>query len=97
MNAAQNGPGDLTPQVRAFVELVTKRLDDLREAENKRIDELAKLRATHVMELSDAEAKRIDANRMVNRAAVALDNERAIRAAGEEVWIEIKNSEEKTA
>lgn len=55
----------------------SRRLEDLRVAENKRLDELAELRAIHIKELNAAEAKRIDAIRAVDVAAVLTASERA--------------------
>jgi len=55
----------------------SKRLDDLRGAESRRIDEQQKLVADFHEKLALAEAKRIDAIRAVDVAAVAVASERA--------------------
>lgn len=68
---------DPTANVIALVELNIKRLDDLRIAELKRIDEKLELRAEFFEKLSVAEAKRIDAIRAVDINAVAVAAEKA--------------------
>ena len=84
---------DPTSNVFAFVGAAVKRLDDLREAEARRVNEkiideashsreLATLRATYDEKLDIAEAKRIDAIRAVDVSAVAVAAERAAAAAG---------------
>lgn len=64
---------DPTENVKALSEASGKRLDDLRDAETRRIDaeiqhvkEMAALRADYDDKLRDAEAKRIDAIRAVD-------------------------------
>jgi hypothetical protein len=74
----QTGPGptgqpviDPTANVLALVEAAVKRLDDLRAAEVTRINDVMELRSYYDKKLNDAEAKRIDAIRAVDVAAVA--------------------------
>ena len=59
----------------------TRRLEDLQISEMKRVDDIAKLRAEYQEKLTLAESKRIDAIRAVDVAAVATANERAITQA----------------
>lgn len=83
---------DPTQNVLDLVDAAVTRLDDLRVAENRRIDEvlaagmrrtddMAELRAHYEGLLSAAEAKRIDAIRAVDVNAVAVASERASAAA----------------
>lgn len=58
-----------------------KRMDDLREAETRRVNELMCLRAEFSEKLGVAEAKRIDAIRAVDVNAVSVANERATAQA----------------
>jgi hypothetical protein len=58
-----------------------RRLDDLRYAESRRINEQMALHADYHDKLSVAEAKRIDAIRAVDVAAVAVASERAAQQA----------------
>src|SRR5512140_1485982 len=83
-NPPQLGPTgtiDPTANVLALVEAAVKRLDDLRDAESRRLDEQAQLRADYSDKLAVAEAKRIDAIRAVDVNAVAIANERAAAQA----------------
>jgi hypothetical protein len=57
------------------------RVDGLLSAERRRIDEQLQLRAEYSVQLAVAEAKRIDAIRAVDVAAVAVANERATAQA----------------
>lgn len=59
----------------------TRRIDQLREAESKRVNEQLALRSEYSIQLNVAEAKRIDAIRAVDVAAVAVANERATAQA----------------
>ena len=83
---------DPTANVLALVAAETKRHDDLRAmaigmteklaaAESNRVNEQLKLRAEYDEQLREAEAKRIDAIRAVDVAAVAVANERSIQQA----------------
>jgi predicted PP-loop superfamily ATPase len=62
-------------------EAEVRRQDDLREAERVRVDQQMTLRADYDAKLAVAEAKRIDAIRAVDVAAVAVANERATAQA----------------
>lgn len=62
---------DPTANVLGLVEAAVTRLNDLREAESKRIDDIAGLRADYDEKLRDAESKRIDAIRAVDVGAVS--------------------------
>lgn len=83
---------DPTQNVRELVVAAILRLDDLRSAESRRSDELAVAERRHMTEMLNirgafyeqlalAEAKRIDAIRSVDVAAVAVANERATAQA----------------
>jgi hypothetical protein len=72
---------DPTANVLLLVDAAVKRQDDLRAAEGRRIDDLMALRAEHAIQLSTAEAKRIDAIRVVDVNAVAVASERATQQA----------------
>lgn len=72
---------DPTPNVLLAVGESSRRLDDLRHAETRRVDDLSKLRGHYDELLGTAEAKRLDANRLADMNAVALANERAIAQA----------------
>lgn len=83
---------DPTRNVLDLVQAAVNRLDDLRAAETKRVDEkiklekshvreLMKLRETHAENLREAEAKRIDAIRLVDVNALTSANERAASQA----------------
>lgn len=79
---SHGGPvADPTANVLSLVEAAVKRLDDLRVAEMRRVDDLAALRESHSKELALAEAKRIDAIRAVDVNAVAVASERATQQA----------------
>jgi len=58
-----------------------RRQDDLREAESRRINEQSFLRAEYQEKLTLAESKRIDAIRAVDVGAVAIASERAAQQA----------------
>jgi hypothetical protein len=68
---------DPTANVIALVEAESKRLDEARMAESKRVDEQMALRADYDEKLRQAEAKRIDAIRAVDVNAVAVASQRA--------------------
>jgi len=79
---------DPTKNVLQLVEAAVKRIDDLQKAESrrledlriseiKRVDELMALRCIYEDKLTVAEAKRIDAIRAVDVAAVSTATERA--------------------
>lgn len=75
---------DPTENVRALVVAEARRLDDLRQAETRRVDERfagmcseARMRAEFAAQLFQAEAARLDAIRAVDVAAVGTANERA--------------------
>lgn len=72
---------DPTSNVLSLVEAAVKRLDDLRIETNRRVDEISRLRAEHARELSNAEAKRLDAIRAVDVGAVVVASERAAAQA----------------
>jgi hypothetical protein len=72
---------DPTANVLSLVSAETKRADDLRMAESRRIDDVMKLRAEYSEKLSNAEAKRIDAIRAVDVGAVAIASDRASQQA----------------
>lgn len=91
-SSTTNGRADPTANVQNIVSEVVKRIDDLREAETRRLDqrfesgeahtkELMQLRAEHANDLREAEAKRIDAIRVVDINAVAVANEKATAQA----------------
>lgn len=82
----------LLVQIRSIVQTEVKRLDALialgfsqvhseMESERRRVNEQMELRAQHQAEMAAAEAKRIDANRAGDVAAVGIANERAIQQA----------------
>lgn len=58
-----------------------RRLDDLRQAESRRVDEQMGLRSDHIAQLREAEAKRIDAIRSVDVNAVAIASDRSAAQA----------------
>jgi len=81
MTEGNGGPGpgvdargrpvvDPTANVISILEAAVQRQDDLREAEGRRIDEKAELRAEYDEKLREAESKRIDAIRAVDVGAV---------------------------
>jgi hypothetical protein len=72
---------DPTTNVLSLVAAETKRADDLREAESRRIDEIMVIHSLYAEKLSVAEAKRIDAIRTVDVNAVAIASERASQQA----------------
>lgn len=59
----------------------SRRIDGVIEAEQRRVNEQMVLHAKHDIELSVAEAKRIDAIRVVDVNAVSVANERATQQA----------------
>lgn len=73
--AKKNGGLDPTTNVLLLVEAAVRRLDDLRIAEIRRIDEQLRDHFEHIQALSIAEAKRIDAIRAVDTGAVASASE----------------------
>ena len=77
----QNGHSDPTLNVQNLLHAAVERLDDLREAESRRVNELLAVLEAHSKELKEAEAKRIDAIRAVDVNAVAVANERATAQA----------------
>lgn len=68
---------DPTKNVIALVHAAVKRLDDLRVAESRRIDEILENRAEYDDRISQAEASRINAIRAVDVNAVAVASQRA--------------------
>ncbi len=72
---------DPTKNVLTYVEAAVTRLDDLREAESRRVNEQIVLRAEFAKQLNEAEAKRIDAIRAVDVNAVSVATERATAQA----------------
>lgn len=72
---------DPTYNVMQLVLAAVKRLDDLREADNRRIDETLHLRSEFYERLDTAESRRIDAIRAVDVNAVAVASERQAAAA----------------
>ncbi len=61
----------------ALRDAAVKRNDDLREADSRRVSEVANLRAEYEERLRNAEAKRIDAIRAVDVNAVSVASQRA--------------------
>jgi hypothetical protein len=76
-----NGTSDPTGNVRAMVGDAVDRLDELREAETRRVNEMTALRDKFQDKLDAAEAKRIDAIRAVDVAAVTVANDKATAQA----------------
>lgn len=74
-------PADPTINVQNLLIAAVQRQDDLREADARRINEVAILRAEYTEKLTIAEAKRIDAIRAVDVNAVAVAAERATAQA----------------
>jgi hypothetical protein len=72
---------DPTENVKELVALSIKRLDDLRASDTRRLDEQLSAHIAHAKELSDAEAKRIDAIRAVDMGAAGVDREKAAAQA----------------
>jgi hypothetical protein len=88
VDAAGNAVIDPTENVKALNEAANKRQDDLRAAEEKlnelrsqHLQEIMTLRTDYENQLRVAEAKRIDAIRLVDTTAVAVQNERAVATA----------------
>ena len=77
----KNGNSDPTANVQNVLREAVNRIDDLRKAETQRVNEQMKLRDYFNRLLEVAEAKRIDAIRAVDVAAVAVANERATAQA----------------
>ena len=77
----KGGELDPTINVQNLLAAAVVRLDDLREAESRRVDERMAQSEAHNKELQAAEAKRIDAIRTVDVNAVAIANERAAAQA----------------
>lgn len=78
MNETQIDP---TENVKKMIADAVIRLDDLRDAEIRRVNEQMELRAEYSVQLGVAEAKRIDAIRAVDVNAVSVANERATAQA----------------
>lgn len=76
-NAANRRQDDLRDLNNLIIQSELRRLDDLRKAETTRINEVIALRSQYDRLLAEAEAKRIDAIRAVDVAAVGIANERA--------------------
>lgn len=72
---------DPTENVRGMIDRAVSRIDDLREAEVRRVNEQMMLRAEYSAQLALAEAKRIDAIRAVDVNAVSVANDRATAQA----------------
>jgi uncharacterized protein YqiB (DUF1249 family) len=72
---------DPTANVLSLVATETKRSDDLRTAESRRVDEIMSIHAMYAEKLSVAEAKRIDAIRTVDVNAVSIASDRAAQQA----------------
>ena len=72
---------DPTANVLSLVRAAVQRLDDLRDAESRRLAELAALRANFEERLQVKEAQRIDAIRAVDVGAVAIASDRANQQA----------------
>jgi len=72
---------DPTKNVLQLVAAAVTRLDDLRAADARRLEELALLRSSMESKLMEAELKRIDANRSSDIAALALASEQSRRQA----------------
>ena len=72
---------DPTANVLSLVEAAVHRLDDLREAESRRLTELSDQRAKFEEKLAFKESQRIDAIRAVDVGAVAIASERANQQA----------------
>ena len=72
---------DPTPNVLDLVKASDRRSDDLREAEAKRIDGIADMRAFYELELRKAESARLDAIRAVDVASAAADRVEATQRA----------------
>ena len=72
---------DPTENVLKLVDAAVTRLDDLRDAESRRVNEQLALRASYDEKLREAEAKRIDAIRAVDVNAVAVASARADNTA----------------
>jgi hypothetical protein len=81
VDKAGNPVADPTANVLALVDAAERRLDDLRIAESRRVDEKLAMVISHAKELREAEAKRIDAIRAVDVNAVSVDRERSAAAA----------------
>ena len=72
---------DPTLNVKEALQAAVNRLDDLRIAEAKRVDEKLELIFNYEEKLRVAEQKRIDAIRAVDVNAVSVANEKAIQQA----------------
>ena len=79
--ARDNGGIDPTKNVLQLVAAAVTRLDDLRVADARRLEEIATLRSSMERQLMEAELKRIDANRASDISALAMANERAMNQA----------------
>lgn len=88
---AQDKPApvvDPTENVKALSAAADKRQDDLRALDAKigglrdaQLKEIMALRTEYEEKLRNAEGKRIDANRLVDTTAVAIQNDRAVATA----------------
>lgn len=79
---AENPKGkDPTENVRELMGAAVQRLDDLRNAEIRRLKDVMDLTSNYSEKLVAAEAKRIDAIRAVDVNAVAVASERAAQQA----------------
>lgn len=76
-----NGSTDPSLNVREMLGYAVDRLDDLRDAESRRVDEMVALRAQYEEKLALAETKRIDAIRAVDVNSVSVANEKATQQA----------------
>lgn len=74
-------PPDPSLNVREMLGYAVDRLDDLREAESRRIDGILEIRAYYEEKLALAETKRIDAIRAVDVNSVSVANEKATQQA----------------
>lgn len=68
---------DPTQNVLSLVEAAVKRLDDLQLSEFNRINKILELHITYIKELSEAESKRHDSNRLIDQSAAANEREKA--------------------
>jgi len=73
--------GERVERVDLLRQADSRRLEELRLAESRRVDSQMRTWADHQRDLSAAEAKRIDAIRQIDVAAVAVAHERATQQA----------------
>jgi hypothetical protein len=81
MSEPNGRPIDPTANVMALVAAAVQRIDDLRAAEIRRMDDVLRVHVDLTRQLSSAEAKRIDAIRSVDVGNIALANERGTQQA----------------